>query len=598
MIWSWMIKKYRNIKFKTKILTLIGMAALIPTVILFAYSYDSLSSLQSQEIDDISHSFDQQMNSINQRMSKTTSNILKISTNSEIQSFFCNQEEQGDCILRYVTVIRPLLSYMWETGLPEIRALRFYTKNEKLFSNLTVQNINKIQNEDFFSTIQSSLTDQKVAVNLVKEARSYYGKVYSSSQTLSAFTEILTPDSQQTFMECELSFDEIYQNLSFATNNFNTTDYLLLYKTGDVLFSSDTMWIADARNVISSMDAGSIIANKRLVRDGKTYVLNASTIDYVDCVLMSFSDLDTILAPIQQGWIIFLLVVIACISAGYAVANALVNKLLQRVDTIDSAICKIQKGNFDIHIKVLGNDFIDKVSANLNTMAQQIQNLIKNNYENKLQCKNLEIRMLTQQISPHFLYNTLECLKMRAVLDDETEMAQALTSLGRLLRYYADYSSEMSTVHNEVDRIVDYVNIIKLIEGRRCILEMDIEPSLLSQKMPSFILQPFVENSIKYGLSDHKTEIIIRLCIWEDGTQMQFSIQDNGAGIQAEIAAKIQMMLADGELSAKYGNRDRSIGLCNTNARMKLIYGQSYGVSFESEYGHGTTIRFQIPFSP
>ena len=599
MVRRWLLERFRNVKFKTKILALIWLAALIPTIILFTYTYKSLFSVQSVRIDELNNDFEQQVNNISQRISKAMSNTLKISTNSEIQSFFSTHVGQGDCVLQYVTVIRPLLTYMRETSSPEIRSLRFYTNNKSIFSNLTIQNVYKLQNTNFLENIQKQLTDRSAVVELVMEARDYYGVEYSPPKTLSAFAAILTTDNWETYVECELSFDEIYQNLSFATNNFSTTDYLLVYKTGDVLFASDDKWIDDALSTVSSMnsDGNGMIKNKRLVKDGKTYILNAARIDYINCVLLSYSDLDTILAPIRQGRILTFLVIIACVASGYVITNALVNKLLRRVDMIDSAIQRIQEGDFNIHLEVSGNDFIDKVSANLNNMAQQIRNLIQVNYQNKLMYKNLEIQMLTQQISPHFLFNTLECLKMRAILENKTEMARALTSLGRLLRYYANYSSEMSTVQNELERIKDYVNVIKLIEERRCDLETEVEPSLLSQKMPSFILQPLVENSIKHGSPDHKTEIRIKLCVRKEGGHMQFIIQDNGIGVKPEQLNEIQAMLAEVHVFSKYGNRDRSIGLYNTNARMKLIYGEDYGVAFESEYGKGTTIKFEIPIS-
>lgn len=597
LVRNWLLKRIRNVKFKTKILALIWLTAMIPTIILFTYTYKSLISVQSARIDELNNDFEQQVNNISQRIAKAMSNTLKISTNAEIQTFFSTYGDKGDCVLQYVTVIRPLLTYMRETSSPEICTLRFYTNNTSIFSNLTIQNVYKLQDLDFLDSILKQLKYRSTVTELIMESRNYYGVEYSPPRTLSVFASILTTDNWGTYIECELSFDEIYQNLSFATNGFSTTDYFLLYKTGDVLFSSNDDLVTDALNTASSMDSAGVIKNRQVMKDGKTYILNASKIDYINCVLISYSDLDTILAPIRHGRILYFLVIVACVASGYVITNALVNKLLRRVDMIDAAIQKIQGGDFNIHLEVSGNDFIDKVSANLNNMAQQILNLIQVDYQNKLMYKNLEIQMLTQQISPHFLFNTLECLKMRAILENKTDMAHALTSLGRLLRYYANYSSEMSTVQNELERIKDYVNVIKLIEERRCDLEMEVEPSLLSQKMPSFILQPLVENSIKHGSTNRNTDIMIKMSVRRERGHMLFTIQDNGIGVKPEQLNEIQAMLAEVHVASKYGNRDRSIGLYNTNARMKLIYGEDYGIAFESEYGKGTTIKFEIPVS-
>ena len=109
---SFLVNRYRSIKFKTKILCIVGAIALIPTILLFGYFTKQIMSLQNREIDNLHHSFEQQVDSINQLMDKAMSNALKISTNTEISNFFCLQSNVGEYVLEYIKVIRPLLSYI------------------------------------------------------------------------------------------------------------------------------------------------------------------------------------------------------------------------------------------------------------------------------------------------------------------------------------------------------------------------------------------------------------------------------------------------------------------------------------------------------
>ncbi len=154
---NFLVKRYQGVKFKTKILCIVGSIALIPTLLLFGFFTKQIISLQNREIDNLNHSFEQQVNSIEQLMDKAMSNALKISTNTEISNFFCMQSNVGEYVLEYIKVLRPLLYYIQEAEAPEMSAIRFYTRNEHLFSNLTVQNIYKSQNADFFDEIASGL---------------------------------------------------------------------------------------------------------------------------------------------------------------------------------------------------------------------------------------------------------------------------------------------------------------------------------------------------------------------------------------------------------------------------------------------------------
>ncbi|MBQ7841324.1 MAG: histidine kinase, partial [Lachnospiraceae bacterium] len=359
----------------------------------------------------------------------------------------------------------------------------------------------------------------------------------------------------------------------------------------------DPDFAQQAQSLLPKVFEGEPAQNRKLKYDRKTILVNAAPISSIDCILVSHSDLTQILVPVRQTQLLYMLLLFICISLSCLMTIILVNRLFRRTNAINAAICQIRQGDFDIALPVKGNDFIDQIADNLNTMASQISNLIRNNYEKQLQIKNLQIRMLSQQISPHFLYNTLECLKMQAVLNDEKDTAQALTSLGHLLRYYANNASSFSTVQREIEAAQDYVNIMNLIEGRKCVLSQNVSEDCLCIIIPPFILQPIIENSIKHGAFSRSCEVHIHLTIERSSDLIHLEIADNGVGISPETLEQIQTRLKDGRICYQYGNQQASIGLYNTNARIKLFYGDSYGLSLSSIENEGTSVQLTLPVS-
>lgn len=589
---------YRSMKFQTKILCIVGFVALIPSVMVFFLFFRQLSSLYVQELDTIERSFNQQADSVSRRMESAISSAIRISSISEFSQFFSLQGNRSTYVIEYNTAIRPLLSYIQSTKSADIGAIRFYTRNHNLFSTLSIQNFYFSQESDFFDEISARLEENRTVVYFTEQERNYISTPYSAPETLSVFAPILTPSFAKTFIECELSFDDIFQTLETATNGFETTGYTLLHSSGSALFTSDQDLLEAVRASLPELSGDDDQWSGKADYGKKTYLLHARYIPSIGCILISYSDLSLLTNTMIQTIAISAIVTLLCGFASWFLALTLVNGLLRRTETINSAIRQIQGGDFAISLPVYGADFIDQIAMNLNSMASQIENLIQNNYEKQLQIKNLHIRMISQQISPHFLYNTLECLKMNAVLEGQEKNARALTSLGRLLRYYANDSSDFATMGEELKEVQDYVDIMNLIEERKCIYEKTVPEECLTCRLPRFLIQPLVENAIKHGSRSYSSEIRIHLTITLEEDLLHLTIADDGVGIPPETIREIRQKLESGQSSYEYGSKPASIGLYNTNARIKLIYGDAYGITLDSIPGEGCTVQFTIPFSP
>lgn len=593
-MFTFLSRRFRYVTFRTKIFCVIGAVALIPITCLFLFFYRQISILQEREITSADLDFEQAAYSINAAMDNVTARALQICSNPEVSTFFSMRASSKQYVLEYVTALRPYLTFCQEAVSSHVRAIRFYTKNPNIFSNLAVHNLSKYQDEAFYEKVRQSLEGSSAAVILSEESRVYYGSVqYAAQGSLSLFCPVSTAASSETVLECELNFDGIFQSLRFTTNGFETTGYTLLHESGQVLFTSDAAWAAQAVDtVLPQVRDGEEVRHQQLGFGGTELLVNAAYLPTIQCVLVSHSDLGAIFQPVRDFQLPVVVMIVLCLLFCCFLAAALVNGLLRRSRTINEAILRIQEGDFDISLPAGGADFFDQVAENLNGMAAQIKNLIHNNYENRLEIKDLQIRMLSQQISPHFLYNTLECLRMRAVLEDNLESAQALLSLGKLLRYYANYAMEFASVRDEVEVARDYVNIMALTEERPCLFEADIPPELLGVPVPRFLLQPVIENSIKHANRPAGTAVDIRLRGEAAEGQLRLTVTDDGMGVPPERAVEIQQKLLSG---ANAVTQESSIGLYNTNARIQLLYGEEYGILFSSVQGMGTSVTLTLP---
>ena len=585
-------KQFRNLRFRTKILCIVGLVAMIPSLLVFALFYSRLLSLHRQRLEDIDRSFSRQADELVRQTDSVISNALQIGTNPELARFFAMSGSKADYVLEYAGSIRPLLSYMQSVRDPGISAVRIYTRNPNLFSTLNIQNIRAAEGDAFFNEISGLLKERRLLVRLAAEPRRYLGTEYAGAETLSVFVPILTSAKQFTFLECELSFEEYFQALRDVTNGFEDTGYVLYHSSGNVLFASDETL---SESFLPLLNADASGESQRLHLGGRTYHVNFRSIPSVDCMLVSYSDLNRIVAPLLQSILHGVLVMLICVLFVCFLSITLVNGLLRRTESINLAIRQIQDGNFDVSVPVQGKDFIDQTAANLNAMAARIKDLIQNNYEKQLQIKNLQIRILSQQISPHFLYNTLEGLKMNAVLNGQNDIARALTSLGRLLRYYANTSSDFTSLESELKEVQDYVEIMNLIEEGGCTYEEQVPEECLAQTVPRFIIQPIVENAIRHAGQGQAGVLHIFLTAVLEDDRMRITVSDDGVGIPAETLLQLRQKMEDGQTSYKYGSKPSSIGLYNINARIKLIYGDAYGISVESVPGEGSRIAFTVP---
>ncbi|MCR4579675.1 MAG: sensor histidine kinase [Treponema sp.] len=276
--------------------------------------------------------------------------------------------------------------------------------------------------------------------------------------------------------------------------------------------------------------------------------------------------------------------------------------LKRRFGRIKNEIVQIVDNNFEIAPSIGGHDEFAQIYNTIYQMSNDIKQLIKEVYQQNLEKEQLtsrqnEIRfkMLATQINPHFLFNTIETIRMKAIASGEKEIASMLRMLAALLRYNLSVKGTPVPLEKELEAVDNYLKIQQMRFGSRVSYDLLVTGEKENVMVLPLLIQPLVENSFSHGLEDRLSGgmiyiIINILSISEQEKYMDIIVKDNGCGIEEEKLAQLQEKLDSG----KNDEHSMSIGIENVNSRIKLFYGNEYGMKIESKVGEGTSVTLHF----
>lgn len=277
------------------------------------------------------------------------------------------------------------------------------------------------------------------------------------------------------------------------------------------------------------------------------------------------------------------------------------NQFSSRIITLRGEMHKASKGDYHIIDNLKGYDELSEVFSDLKIMIQSIIEMDTKMYESKLQeqvLKNqqqkMEYKMLASQINPHFLYNTLETIRMKAFTEGNRDVANAIKLLGKSMHYVLENTGTSSTtLSKEFDYIATYLAIQKLRFNDRVNYSLTIPDNinLDEYQILPLLLQPIVENAILHGLEGTKENGQIYIHVKTENEEfLLIDIFDNGLGMSEE-----ELSLLTGKMTEKEKSRPSGIGLYNINQRIKLFYGEAYGMVIKSRPNEGTLVSLTLP---
>lgn len=252
---------------------------------------------------------------------------------------------------------------------------------------------------------------------------------------------------------------------------------------------------------------------------------------------------------------------------------------------------EISQGNLKYRTDLPNINEISILSAQMNRMADRLNILLAENAKKQYHLAQSEMRVLQAQITPHFVYNSMDAILTLAEQGDIDSVKKMTYALSDFFRISLSKGQDWITVEKEIKHISDYLLILKIRYGEMLTYNIDIPQEMFNFKILKMVLQPIVENAVYHGIKLVRRIGYIHIRGWHDNQHLYFSIEDNGKGVPEEKLTEIHAELAKGiETNFKEG-----YGLYNVNKRLLLYYGESAKITFDSTLNKGTTVKIKLP---
>ncbi|OAB31233.1 C50 carotenoid epsilon cyclase [Paenibacillus macquariensis subsp. defensor] len=279
-----------------------------------------------------------------------------------------------------------------------------------------------------------------------------------------------------------------------------------------------------------------------------------------------------------------------CIIIAIIISLFLSQRVTQPIKRLQGYMKEVENGNFDIHVPVSKTIEIQRFARAFNMMVGKIKELMTQTVSDQEQKRKSEISALQAQINPHFLYNTLDSIVWMAESNKSREVVLMTSALAKLFRSSISKDDELVAIRTEIEHITNYLMIQKMRYKNKLDYHIEISELVLEYRIIKIIMQPLIENAIYHGIKMKQGPGFIRIASEETQTDIIVIIEDNGNGMDEE---KLNSLL----LSTAVMESGRGIGVRNVHERLKLYYGEKYGLTYHSVLGVGTTVYIRIPKS-
>ncbi|WP_273323785.1 sensor histidine kinase [Vallitalea guaymasensis] len=405
----------------------------------------------------------------------------------------------------------------------------------------------------------------------------------STSSTYSYILTIQNPISLRPVGKIIINYDSksIHNSIFNNSNSINPGHVKILTNNNNVVFDS-------ANEYNQNIDPDIIRYsnhNYRLV--DSTYVKSIKNTD-ADIVILGVIPKKIIQNYVKPTILLILLVTILCIIAIIGLSILFTASYSSRLHNITSAIKKVRNGDLSVRIKTKNKkDELTAISNNFNKMCDDLNDYIEKVYVYQVKQKSAELKSLQAQINPHFLYNTLESIRMRAAVSGAKDVSEMIYILATFFRNSLK-TETITTIEKELEHCQLYLKLFQIRYNNKLTVNLNVEESMLSYSIVKLSLQPIVENYIVHGINLDATNNSITINSYFKDKDIYIEIEDNGCGIEESTLNNIKLAL-------EHKVQPTSIGIYNVHERLRIVYGDSYGLKISSQKNVGTKVTIHIP---
>lgn len=334
---------------------------------------------------------------------------------------------------------------------------------------------------------------------------------------------------------------------------------------------------------------------ERIRIDGRELLFFSIPLEKMNGSYIAVQDITGIINEVHRKRNVFFMMLGLVLIAMVFVVSGMVHRMLGRLYSIVLSMRKIRQGDLKVRTAVRGTDEIGELAVQFNRMLDRIEELTEENVQREILAKNAGIRSLQNQINAHFIYNVLESIKMLAEMDEEYQISDSITSLGKLLRYSMRWESGTVALREELEYIENYLALMNLRNDFSVILATNIPDELLMQEIPKMSLQPIVENSVLHGITPIGEDASIYIKAWEEGNDVFIELSDNGTGMSGEELLRLNKRLKGVVETEEPAHKGHGVGIKNVADRIMLEFGKEYGLTVVSEEGKYTKTSMHLP---
>ena len=586
---------FKDMKFLHRMILIYLIGGIIPLLVMSIYTNMQTRKMmiklteetQAEELSVFSSSIRESMTVLDNvaRLLCSNDEILKLTTRQ-----YKNKTQFYSDYRKANTVMEDYINFYEQ----DISSINLFLDNP----TVDTYDLNRINNLSYFKQSVRTQTWYKETVDCVDEGYWYFGATSGDNekdQTMQISRAVRDDnDDVVGIVVIQIQYDKVTLNEQRQDTAILYDDYYWISgncSSLDYPFLKEEIQKINKSRVTKQISYGVeeyLISYERLQMDGSD--------DYYSVV--SVQNYQDIMAEVNQiSMQAFIPEIIGMIVSAlliFAFAASYSNRMFQ----LRVQMHRVAQGEYDEVERIEGNDEIGELYTELEQMMQDIRLLMSNVVDEQVQKeklhtkqKEVEFKMLASQINPHFLYNTLETIRMKAVVNHQPEIVELVKMLAKTMRYNIQVTDRLVTLKEELQMVEYYLKIQEYRFGDRITSELTIDPDVdMKARILPLTLQPFVENAFVHGLEEKACDARLVIHVYKKKDDIFIEIRDNGKGMDYYELGHLRKIMKDEQ------GDDNHIGVRNVNQRIRLLFGGEYGVEVDSEKNVGTKVVIHIPY--
>ena len=554
-------KKFRDMKYRHKLTILLVISSLVPMTMLALYSHNSMSRLvRHNEVEDTSSILEQTRESIDSQIEVYTGLINYLTYSPDIEEVI-NEKNMDNYVAyaKYTQIVDPLLTVP-KSYHDAINQIQIFADSIKVRHEYTLVPMDEIGQEWWSSQLNDEVQVQWL--------------VNTEKPEIAAVRNIYDGRNRTAVLCITLDYNKIFKPLKNIISDESGT--MVLDQSQNIVYRDENIQDNDLADLRES--------DKILEQISKEYVAVNSTSQNTGWKFYLYKTKKSVEKSVYQMLIAEIPLIAGCVLIIFILGMAFSRLFTRKIEMLTENMDQVNHGSREVTVTSDAEDEVGVLIRSFRRMMGEIDRLISEVYENKIALKEFELKALTAQINPHFLYNSLSIINWMAIKSGQKEISKVTLDLSTFYRTALSKGEDMVTVENCIRNIEAYLSIQLVMHDNDFTVEWKIDPQVKTEKVPKLILQPVVENALEHGLDvKEEGDKILQLSFLDAGDAVLLRVEDNGMGMEQSVAESLVTYQAEG------------YGLKNVNDRICLLYGEEYKIRITSSVGKGTVVEMRIP---